>query len=541
MEHSQDRPFDEIGGFLDRKIPRFYRVVFIGCLALALLTHLYILTNKLINHDDVDGLLSDCSFGLSSGRWLLKPLTELGGNFSSNWMDGLFASLFLALGVTLLIYVFGIRRYLPAFLVGGCMVAFPTVAATYTYMFCSSQYLFAMAMSALAAFLIRKERWPYLLAGVIALALAMGSYQGYFCLTAAALVAAMLMDTLRGRFEGRLKPFFLTALRYVGSLAGGMILYFVILKVCLAVTGTALTDYQGISSMGKLTLGELVKRIRYSYDYLTEYYFQNAIYHPWFPRLVVASAVLDAAAVVWIVWREKLYRSLWTLLMLAVLAVILPLASSLVNVMAGIGMVHQVMIYPVVVPLLLPVLLGSLIRFPEKVSSEEAAPSEDSAPSKKCVSGRGKRLRRWTALLLAVLLLATQLVFGYEFFFVTNRTYAYMDVSTRGAYAYFTKLTARLESTEGFTPESRVAFTGYASAPFYVPGTGVTGGLSGNDVLNFYSRWAFLSYYLLSTYHYCSPEELAAVTATEEFAQMPCYPAEGSIAVINGIITVKLS
>ncbi|MCD7830677.1 MAG: hypothetical protein LUI01_00165 [Firmicutes bacterium] len=27
----------------------------------------------------------------------------------------------------------------------------------------------------------------------------------------------------------------------------------------------------------------------------------------------------------------------------------------------------------------------------------------------------------------------------------------------------------------------------------------------------------------------------------EEFQNMPCYPAEGSIAVINGIITVKFS
>lgn len=521
---AQENLFAMPQSFIEKYFPREYRTIFGMSFALALLTHLYLFTNLFINHDNVNGMFDNCAFGLSSGRWLLHWATKLAGNFSSPWLDGLVGALMLAGACTLFAVIFNICRPFPACLISLCMVAFPTVTSIYTYMFTSSQYFLAMLLAILAVWLLRKEGVGFKLLGAFCIACSMGLYQAFFCLTAAMLVLTMIIEVCKGRWKNSLGNFFITGFCYVGCLALGLVLYLVITKICLWYTGAELVDYQGISNMGQITSSILLQRITAARYYFTSYYFHNPMYSQIFPTLVKVSLAADATVVGILFFTRQLYKSFANLIQLIILVIIFPLACSSIYLMVEPWTVHNLMIYPLILPLLLPVVLGNQVG--------EQDISKLAMVSKGCSHA--------IVVLCSCGLLIIQATFGYQFFVVTNKAYSYMDLTYKSAYAYFDRLTTKIELQEGYTPDTPVAFLGNAVQFSAVPDIYVTGVLSLEDIINMYSRPQFLSFFMGSSYHYASQEELDKVKTSPEFQEMPCYPAAGSIETIDGIIVVKL-
>lgn len=520
----QERLFESPQNLIETYFPQGYRKIFAMSFALILLTHFYMFTNLFINHDNISSVFDNCSFGLIYGRWLLPWATKLAGSFSSPWLDGIVAALFLAAACMVFAAVFHIHRPLPACLLSLCMVAFPTVTSIYTYMFTSSQYVLALLLSVLAAWLFHRQGVVRSLLGILCIACSMGLYQAFFCLSAAVLVLTMLVEVCEGRWREGLKGFFVTGLRYLVCLALGLILYLIITKLCLWYTGTALVDYQGISSMGQITLPTLLHRIKEAYHTLFLYYFRNPMYSGMFPALVKISLVVDATLLGLFFWTRKLYKNAASLLQLGILLVLFPLACNSIYLMVETWTVHNLMIYPALLPLLLPVILGN------QVTTQDLS----------ILIKPDRQYMRTLTVLLACGILLIQAAFGYQFFVIANRAYTCMELTYESTYAYFTRLTAKIELQEGYTPDTHVAFLGNATQPPVAPDVHVTGVLTTESAINMYSRYKFLHYFMSSSYHYASQEEVEAVKASLEFRQMPCYPAEGSIRTIDGVIAVKL-
>ena len=518
-------PIERVQGRLGAYFAPHHRVIFLCSFVSILLTHLYIFTNVFVNHDNIGHIFAVGSFGLYSGRWLLKWATDLAGDFSSPWLDGIVGAVLFAAACTIFAAIFDVRRPLPACLLVLCMVAFPTVASIYTYMFTASQYFLSMLLAVLSVWLLHRGGVVGNLTGVLCIACSMGIYQAFFCLTAATLVLTMLMEVCEGHWKDSFKGFFIAGLRYVGWLGLGLALYLVITKVCLWYTGTELVDYQGLSSMGQITFPVLLQRIKEAYCQLGIYYFQNPNMYPMLFRVLVAvSFVVDIVVVGLLLLARGLNKNIVNSLQLVILIAILPLACNSVYLMANIGTVHHLMIYPAVLPLLLPVLLGSQMT----------------AQDMDLLGERGKGKLQFLAMLCTCGVLLTQAIFGYHFVVLTNRAYTCMDLTYKSAYAYYTRLTAKIELQEGYTPDTHIAILGKAAQPFNVPYPNMTGIVSLNVAINMYSRPQFLTYFIGSAYQYASPEEIEQVKASPEFQQMPCYPAEGSIETIGGVIAVKL-
>lgn len=519
-KNQAENVLDHLTQWLKKKISRFDVVLFVAAFALGVLVHMYMFTHKFINHDDIWGLYSGCEFGLSSGRWLLHWVTELTGPFSSSWVNGLAGIFCLAVAVVFVARLFGIRRYLPALLLALTMAAFPVLAATYAFMFCSYQYLVSLMLCAMGAYFIYTGRLWRALLGSGLIAMGMGCYQAYFAFAAALLVAALGVDICFGRYGEDWKKVLAVAVRCVAALALGMLLYMVILKLCLWMTGTVLTEYQGINAMGRMTLGNLAWQTLSSYYHFFVFFLDTDIFRLAVPVLVFAAWTFSIVAAVMAAIRCRVYRAPLVLLLLLGDCALLPLGAQLVYVMVGgSGSVHFVMQYAMVVPVLLPAI------FADRMTLEKS-------PAK----GRNQ----WTAT-LTVLLLVLQLGCGYEFFLTTNRAYFDMDVTYESVYAYYVKLTAKLEMQEGYTRDTPVAFIGTATMDTAIPPTYMTGVRTGDDALNIYTRDKFLFYFLASDYNWVDDAACEELRTTEEFAQMPCYPAAGAIATIDGVIVVKFS
>ena len=229
---------DCIAGLCRRSIKKLDIFVFSSTFVLTFMVHMYMFTNKFINHDDIAYLYHGTNL-LSSGRWLLYFTQGISGFTSSPWLNAVLGALYFAAAAVLIMRILRVSRFLPALLISACIVSFPTVTSTYAYMFCSGSYLLALLLSVVSAHLIQRKKWPAIALGGVAVALSMGIYQSYFPLTAALLVFSMLVDVIDSRFSS-FKEFITVGLQYIAGLAFGMILYFVILRICLKVNNVEL-------------------------------------------------------------------------------------------------------------------------------------------------------------------------------------------------------------------------------------------------------------------------------------------------------------
>ena len=508
---------------------RFDGVLFLGSFALGLVIHMYMLTHKMINLDDVGGMYEDLEFALTSGRFLLGLLSGMSASFSSPWLNGVLSAFFLAMGVVFTLKLFGVRHYLSAFLLAATMIGFPVVASTLTYMFTAFEYMFALAFAALGAYCIAKERIPWLLGGSVAVALATGCYQAYFPFAATLVLTSCMLDLSGGRWDNDWKRGMLAAVKYVLALALGMVLYMVILKICLLAKGWKLTNYQGISNWSDITPAVMLERAGLAYEKFFAFYRNDdALFLDMLPALAWISMGAGCVLVGRGIVKSRGWRAPVNLLLVAACVALFPLGSALSYLMTD-EFVHHVMKYSFVVTLLFPALLADRLTLPPRAAAGTAHGAR-----------RKIAVRRALTATFAALLLVAQLLTGYEGFLVSNRAYFMMDMSRKNASSYFDRLVETITLQEGYTPEREVALLGQHRAEIWIPEVYMTGAAIGNTLLNIYSLRMYLVYYHNFWLKPPSWEKQEALIASAEFQEMPVYPAEGSVRTIDDVIVVKL-
>ena len=176
-----------------KSVPSYTKWTFAASVVFGLIAHLYMLTNKLPNHDDIFHLFQ-CDYGTQSGRWFLPTVLQWDGDFSMPWLIGVLGILCLAGTACITTSLFHIRRPLACIITAALLVSFPTVASTFTYMFTADAYFFGLFLAAFAAFAVARFAIIGLPVGAVALILSMGIYQSYFPVATVLLVGTLLFD-----------------------------------------------------------------------------------------------------------------------------------------------------------------------------------------------------------------------------------------------------------------------------------------------------------------------------------------------------------
>ncbi len=500
--------------------------IFFLTFAFVLVVHMYMFTNKFLNHDDMIGLLSNCNYALSSGRWFLKPIASITGYFSSSWLIGVVGAVYLSVMCVVATRLFRFKHTFSAALMSFAMVSFPTITATNTYMGTADAYYFALMLSVLAAYMIHKEKLWSMGIGVACLTLSMGCYQSYIAVTSAMLIVIVAIDIVDKRWDDKWYGIIITAAKYLACLVLALVCYFVVLKICLAVTGRELVSYKGMDNMGQISISQFISRAIVGYKEFFGFYRDNTThtFHTFFTALSALATVLSGITVVWAIVKRKIYRKPMLLVLFAVVALVFPLAVDLAFIMVDVSQtVHLLMRFPSVILLVLPAMALDRIKFDCHISKKKVL--------KSCVS------------LLFVGLLAVQLIICAEFAVLANRAYFTMDMSYKQTETYATKLFTKIEMTEGFTKTTPVALVGYAKVDSNFKYVGIIGAATANDILNTYhdAKASMFKYCFGTDYYYASDAVVEAIKQTDKYQEMPVYPAEGSIETINGVIVVKLS
>lgn len=507
------------------RLPAATKQSFFAGVVMGLVCHLYLFTNLIPNHDAVFHLFQ-CDYGTASGRWFLPLVLAWDGDYNMPWLQGVLSLLCLAGTVSITTRLLRIEKPLAIVITAALCTAFPTVAATFTYMFTADAYFFGLFLAALAAYAVwRMPIWGLPL-GTILLILSMGIYQSYFPVAAVLMVGALLFDCLEGRASfGRT---LLRGVKMVATLALGIVVYMAVARLATMASG-GLSDYMGISSMGSLSLSELPELVRQSLESYETYFLQNELgwNFSFIPLLVIAAWVSGVVLLATLLLRRQVgvLRGMLAL----VLVLLYPLAGSLIHIMVAGAAVHDLMIYGLLYALILPLALASF-----------AATHADEM---------GSLLRSALQSLMSWIVIASMALTAYNYIVTDNKAYLKMALGFTQIEAYSNRLATMIQSVPGYSPSLAVVLVGSSNGDALLNVTPelseitLTGALNMGTYRTQYSYGYLLNRFsALPNYVYLDdmPEEVSsAISGVSE--TMPVYPQQGCVQIAGDYIVVRLN
>lgn len=507
-----------------------------SALLFGLLTHAYILYNKISYHDDIFCLYTlGGTYG--SGRWSLGVLGALmrrlfGGTYSAPGLNGIVSILLIGIAAAIIVEMFSIRSLWGILAISGIMETIPVVTSTFSYMFTAPYYMVALVFAVLGAFLItRSYKWYdwRSIGAILSIAIAVGIYQAYFAVTVSLVLSYLIwsFEELMGKDAGEAgaKKILLSGIRSLLFMALGMAAYAVLNKVFLAITHYELSDYRGVNNMFSVTLSGLLASAAGTYKafvsmFVTDYAGLTSVL-----PIRLALIVLWILAIVYMVRGSVRRRTgVWCKLLYWGMAALLPLAFHIVNVMVSGGDtgIHTLMLYS----------LAQMFIFPIVIIAKYTGGCAVSFEKTKYTAGV-------SALCAAM---AYLVIFSYAV--VDNQAYMRVQLLQNEATAFYNRLIARIEATEGYLQSDSIYIAGaleisdknLTEVPQFpaVTMTGYT--MTTDEFINDYAWKEYVRWQLGF-----DPAYAAQVPDANVISDMPCYPDADSIRIVDNVIVVKFS
>lgn len=495
--------------------------LFTGFVA-GIVTHIYMLTRKLPNWDDLT-TFGTYGVGREHGRWMIPKLFSLAGEWSAPALNGMLTIIFIAIAACFILAALELKTLTSAVLLPLVMVTFPGVASSMTFMYVSHIYGAGLLFGCAGAWLIHRFRYGCI-PGTALLILCIATYQSYICLAAGILVLALVLWLLKKK---ELKQVIRQGIISLVSLAAAMGLYVLLSKYVFG----GLSDYKGISTMGQLNIFQLPIQIGRAYKRILEYF----VIKPWSfisdggQRLNILVVLGIAVAFFFFLWKLEIYKEKGRVIWLCLLIFLLPLALSSIYVIAPqanatvLTLYQYFMVYVV------------LIAFLELFMKQELLLFSGMAFAKPAIG---------LAVMGMIFLVA------YDNYVLTNSAYFRMDIAFTRIHSFYERLYIRVTQQEGYAygdqivilgdwwPERNILSSHGMDIERYEEFEGIA---MENGLFTTGVRQKFLRIYLGIDYPHVSAEKMQELMETEEFVDMPDYPAQGCVRKIDGIWVVRVA
>ena len=439
-------------------------------------------------------------------------------------------------------------------LTGALLVAFPAVAATFAYMYTADGYFMAFALSVLAVLLTKKYKKIGWLFGALALCFSMGTYQAYL----AATILLCLFDLILMCMENRnIKETLFQGVRYLAMGALGGILYYVILKICLAAQGKVLDTYQGINNMGKISLSTLPGMILDAYKDFAGFLRSGKIFILngfSYAALILLCGIAILSAVILMV-RTKAIGKWYQWLLIAVCVILIPLGCNVILLISSEAFYHLLMrMQWGLFPVMAVVLTERFLKYETDGESTEESPAESTRKNTK--ESKKEKKKDYTAnnndfvkiqLIMGIAATAGALLLCWQYFLSDQIAYFNMTERYEKTYAYCVRLADRIEQTPGYYTGMPVMMIGVLDENKY-PVTDITSDVteriygSTGDMLIYKGEQfqAFMEHYLnVSLNVITDDEKVVEIYNSDAYREMDSFPAADSVKVVDGILYVK--
>lgn len=516
------------------------------CFAVGMICHAQMYLNGLSNPDAVVSLSNPNGYGsfiphawdISLGRWgLLFAACAKFGLCSPILTSAITIALF-TLGIVALIDKLGIRNACLQYASSVLFIASPFVSCCITYYYCSNSYALSFLCAVLAACLIGRVGAvgkPVALVGAVALlAFSLGCYQaslGVFCVAVLLVMVRSLMGGSADPFRAKqLAVFFGVA---VVVCAAGAVLYYALTEFSLFVLGISLSTYGGASSVGVGSiLGSLTSSVPSAYVAFFDGFFSHGISGNHFGWVYVAAVGMIIAAVAFVrLATINGVKRLGASAMALLCVVLIPFAANVILVIVpSYGYPTLLMLGGFMASfLLLPLLVQLLLDSPDRGNVRLRMPAKAMFVGCCCLIAVG----------------------AWSYALQSNADAEVMQACQNQAASLATRIAGVLDANPDVQAGAKVLIAGKPEAgnfpntsDSYVHASSYAkwGMVWDNHYQNNMRSWdVIMKQFAGQSFNYCSFDECAKVIRSSEFANMLLYPANDSVATIDGVVVVKIS
>ena len=502
----------------------------------------------MLSHDAILQVVQDDSaWQIALGRIMHPILILLRGGICSPWLICFLETAWLILTVCFMADLLDIRSETHLMVLSGIVACnHATISTNAAYLQCVDFYAFALFMSVLGVWLMKKGGILKTVAGIICLVICLGTYQAYICVTLALVVMLAIRRLSDGEYWHSVAR---NLFKYALILFASAFLYLVGWKIIQRIFGIWTADsYNGLAHLGDYSDISFVSVIITCYKNFFDFFINPrpfstmtfrginlSILWKWMIRLVNAAVFIKLAINLYRINRRNRYagssdgksRQQWicgNILMILVI-VVYPLCCNFVCLMSR-GMEHDLMTFAFICPYILA------IMFDDNAVKMNSSPKINNSD----VSTYSMRrlISYATPILLSVIIWSNAVY--------ANQTYYKKSLQEKSAISLMTRIVNDIEGHEGYIPGvTPVAFIGsFDRSPYTMELSGFTDVMPygmGRTALTYYGTdYAMLKYIINVKINLTRVDDLDA-----EMNSMPCYPAEGAINYVGDVLIVKIS
>lgn len=541
--------------FPENRIKRIYRsldenikLAFVSTIILGLICHIYMLTNKWVNLDDIVQLVDNMD-RTTSGRWFLAVPSAISSDFSIPWLNGFLTIIYTAIISSTIVHMFKVKSKINTILISGILVTFPTLTALMPFMNTQDSYQFGAMLATFASLLLVKYKYGFV-GSIILLTLSLGIYQSYLGFSAGLVVIYMMIELFNNKKDIRevLDIFIKTALTY----SSAILLYIIISR---GIFGHLLVDYKGLDNMGSIPLDKLhlitFDTYKYMYMFLAGKEFN---YHFVFmPYLFGIAVILTLYLIYYIIKKSKIEKK--NILYIIFLLLIFPIVVNIIYIMAWEGGVMLRMAYGYTILFIFPLLLMDYImkRYDReyiKKDSIEITESnieidENNIRTNENNNNKPNRYKKGLIYYSMLFLTLTSVLSVYNNIYVANKVYFKVGVTNQNSENYGNRIISRLEMVDGYTENTKIVFLGKPDSRTWFTKEYDPRDVEPFIIANHLTRLYSFKYYPVRFLGFNNPIkdydefEPEIKHLKPYFENLKVYPAEESIQMIDGVIYVK--
>ena len=491
-----------------RRMPGTIPAAFFSALFVGVITHLYMLTNKLPNWDD---LLYIDNYAVSDtfGRWFLPYVHPFFSQQSAPALNGTAAIILYAATACLIVLILEIKTMTGAVLIGALFVSFPAVVSNMMFMYIGATLPLALFMAVLAVYLTKNHKFGFV-AGFVLLFLSMSIYQAYLTMAACLFLLLLLKRILRGEeTRGTFKKGILYLILLGGS-AGAYALY---------IQRYDIAAYDGLDQVGSFSLRPIT--IARAYHRVLQYFVTSppSFVTPFFLNIYRVTVVVTVALLIYFALKKEYLRKAPQCFLLLLVLLLLPLASAGIYILSPETQVGSPLVtYAYVMLLFVPILLMEELE----------------------VSDKG----RLAAGIVTVLLFLA----AYGNYRLAGEAYFRASLSFDRIENYYNRIVSRVEADSDYHYGDKLCIAG---DPWPDPNPLSAFNMKGDEFLDLEgiplenglftssTRGAFLHTYL-GIVGVVNDAEYWEIMETEEFKEMSIFPDEGCVRKIGDIYVIKV-
>lgn len=508
---------EEIFSKLREITKKEWKIAFISAVIIGFLTHMFVFTHMLPNHDALINIYSPQN-KMTSGRFFLGPFSGLSSFFDLPWVIGTLSILYLALTAVLLTEIFKLDKTPSIIVASGLIVTFPTVAATFSYMFTADAYMAGYLLVVLSVLITKKYKWGFFPASFI-FYLGVGIYQAYLTVVLTLVTVLFIQGLVVNKLNFR--NMVITMGRYITMTAIGLGLYAITFKTYQKYGSVGITNYQGLDQVGTRSENfmDLLTKIK---DTFMEFFYRGFVTelpssNP-FEILNILLVVLIVLGLMVFFLENKLYLSPMRIFLALISLFLIPIFIFVLYFVSPGVIYHMLMIMSGVCLYLLLVVLYDGLKIPTFMA----------------------KVFSWSTILILFLTIV-------NFAIISNITYFNMSLRYEKSYAFMNRVLDRVEQTEGYENVTKIAVIGRPDLetrmssrliPEKIPF--MTGAMGESFLAESYHYVAMLQNYFGESIRGVSGEELQSIKESDFFKEMQPWPSKDAVRVKGEIVIVKL-